>query len=176
MIGQFKFTNARLMTDFRSNTNILTLDIPSESLYATQTTLDELSSDITYLAEIKPCKARKTLSQNAYLWVLCQRISEKLHATKEEVYRMFIRRKGQFDMVCCQDKALSRFIANWQNKGIGWVCETDTSKLDGCTNVICYYGTSVYSKQEMQMLLDEVVSECRNLNISCDVYGYEEEN
>lgn len=176
MIGQFKFSNARLMTGFKSNTNILTLDIPSESLYATQTTLDELNGDITYLAEIKPCKARKSLEQNAYMWVLCQRIAEKSQTTKDEVYRTFIKRVGQFDTLCCQDKALERFIANWESKGIGWVCDVDTSKLDGCTNVICYYGTSVYSKQDMRILIDEIVTECKELNICTSVYGYEEEN
>ena len=173
-IGQFKFTNANLITDFKTQSNLLTLELHKDSLYAVKQILDEITQGGVYVSEIKHYKHKRTLDQNAYLWVLCQRISEKVGTTKEEVYRSFIKDKGQFDILCIQDKALDRFIKNWSDKGIGWFCETDTSKIENCTNVLCYYGTSVYDTAEMAQVLDEIINECKNLNISTDVTGYEE--
>lgn len=40
------------------------------------------------------------------------------------------------------------------------MCETFKSKIDNYTNVVAYYGTSVYSKDEMAVLLSQVVDDC----------------
>jgi hypothetical protein len=174
MIGLFKFKGARLSTDYKSQENILTLIVDKDSNIAVRQLLNELDENATYIAEIKKSKRKRTLDQNAYMWVLCQRIAEKVGNTKEEVYRHFIKAKGQFDMLCIQNKALESFMSRWGKQGIGWFCETDKSKLNGCTNVICYYGTSTYTTEEMKILLDEVISQCKELNISTVVDGYKE--
>lgn len=174
MIGLFKFKSARLSTDFKTHSNILTLEVDKDSNIAVRQLLNELDENETYIAEIKKSKRKRTLDQNAYMWVLCQRIAEKVGNTKEEVYRTFIKRVGQFDLLCIQNNALNNFIERWGKQGIGWFCETDTSKLNGCTNVICYYGTSTYTTEEMKILLDEVISQCKELNISTVVDGYKE--
>lgn len=174
MLGCFKFKGARLSTDFRTHGNILTLEIDKDSNTAVRQLLNELDENEIYYCEIGKPKRKKTLEQNACLWVLCQRIAEKTGTTKEEVYRGFIKDKGQYDILCIQDKALDRFISNWSTKGIGWFCETDTSKVKGCTNVFTYYGTSVYTTSEMALVLEEVLNECKNLNISTIVEGYME--
>lgn len=174
MIGQFKFKNARLSTDFKTHTNILTLEIDKDSNYAIKQLIDELKEDVIYLSEIKKVSAKRSLDQNAYMWVLLQRLAEKLNIAKEEVYREIIRDCGQFDVLCIKDNALDRFIEYWGKQGIGWVCDTDTSKIKGCTNVICYYGTSTYTTEEMKRILDTVIEECKEFNINTEVTGYVE--
>ena len=176
MIGCFKFKGARLTTDFRTHSNSLTMLIDDSSNTAVKQILNELDENEIYYAEISKPKRKRTLDQNAYLWVLCQRISEKIGATKEEVYRGFIKAKGQFNMLCTQDKDVEDFTSAWSHLGIGWFCETDVSKLDGCTNVFAYKGTSIYTTAEMAQVLNEVIEECKNLNISTIVDGYREEN
>lgn len=166
MIGLFKFKGARLSTDYKSQENILTLIVDKDSSIAVRQILNELDENETYIAEIKKSKRKRTLDQNSYMWVLCQRIAEKVGNTKEEVYRTFIKRVGQFDVLCIQNNALNNFIERWGKQGIGWFCETDTSKLKGCTNV--------YTTEEMMILLDEVISQCKELNISTVVDGYKE--
>ena len=65
-----------------------------------------------------------------------------------------------------RNDAVERFIVDvWAKNGLGWVCETTASKIDGYTNVIAYYGTSVYNKSEMAVLLDSVVEDCAELKI-----------
>ena len=44
---------------------------------------------------------------------------------------------------------------------------TDTipSKLEGCTNVILYYGSSTYDTAQMARLIDLIVQDCRALGV-----------
>lgn len=116
--------------------------------------------------EVKQHRKKRSLDSNAYLWILCQKIAEVIGSTKEAVYREFIRRVGQFEVTPIKDEAVDRWICNWQAHGLGWVSETvGESKLNGYTNVISYYGSSVYSTKEMSILLDEVVIQCQELGI-----------
>lgn len=138
---------------------------------------DELQRAMrAYLATLDPeCKwympdlistQNKSEHQNAYLWTLCQRIAEKLHSTKEEVYQEAVRKKGVFDFVLVVDKAVDTFIESWNNKGLGWFAEpTDHSKIAGATKVMCYYGTSIYNKDQERTLLDYIVEEAKELGI-----------
>ena len=173
-MNQFKFTSAKLTQEYKSDHCTLTIEVHKESTFAVKEMIDDLQSDTVYLAKVTQFKTKRTLDQNAYLWVLCQRIAEVIKSTKEEVYRGFIKEVGQFDILCIQDKAVERFIRNWNDKGIGWFCETDTSKIKKCKNVIAYYGTSVYDKSEMSRVIDMITEECKELKISLIVQGYEE--
>jgi hypothetical protein len=170
VIGQVRFTSANLMQDFRGNAQLV-LNLEKESVYAAKQILNEIS-DGEYVAEVKKNKKKRTLDQNAYCWVLCQRIAERTRSTKEEVYREFIKRVGVSDVLCVQAKASERFIKNWSEKGVGWFAESFDSKIPDCTNVTVYYGSSTYDTAEMGRLLDEVIQECKELNIDTYVVGY----
>ena len=39
------------------------------------------------------------------------------------------------------------------------------SKIDGCTNVIVYYGSSTYDSKQMSVLIDRIVQDCKELGI-----------
>ena len=118
-----------------------------------------------YMPDLVSTK-NKSEHQNAYLWTLCQRIAEKLHSTKEEVYQEAVRKKGVFDFVLVVDKALDNFITSWNNKGLGWYAEATTnSKIAGATKCICYYGTSVYTQEQERTLIDYIVEEAKGLGI-----------
>ncbi len=170
MIGQVRLTSANLMQDYKGNAQLI-LNLEKDSVYAAKQILNELPEG-EYIAEIKKNKKKRTLDQNAYLWVLCQRIAERTRSAKEEVYREFIKRVGVSDVLCVQSKAADRFIQNWNQKGVGWFAESFDSKLPDCTNVTVYYGSSTYDTTEMGRLLDEVIQECKELNIDTYVVGY----
>lgn len=103
---------------------------------------------------------KRSLGANGYLWVLLGELQEKLKIPKEELYRQYIYGCGAYEVLPVKKEALSRFIESWQHNGLGWVCDTTPSKLDGYTNVLAYYGTSTYSKEEMATLLGQVVEDC----------------
>jgi hypothetical protein len=115
---------------------------------------------------IEKQKRKRSLDSNAYLWIICQKIAEVTGSTKELVYREFIKRVGQFEIVPLKNEAVEKWIQNWQSHGIGWVSEVmGDSKIDGYTNVISYYGSSCYDSRSMGILLDEIVGEAKSLGI-----------
>lgn len=116
--------------------------------------------------DIHQQKKKRSLDANALLWVLCQKIAEVIHSTKESVYQKFIKEVGQFEIVPIKAEAVERWIEVWNSKGLGWFAEVmEDSKLPGYKKVISYYGSSVYDQREMSVLLDEVVSQCKELDI-----------
>lgn len=174
MIGTFKARfNSLSFTPERKGLLLLTVD--TDNTTAVKQIVDTIEKSKDYRITVDRPPKKKTLDQNAYLWVMCDRIAQRIKSSKEEVYREQIRNVGVFDTVCVTDKALERFVSNWQTKGIGWVCDLTDSRIKDCTNVLCYYGTSCYTREEMSRLIDEVVREAKSLNISAEVDGYDRE-
>ena len=122
--------------------------------------LDKLS------IEIKPYRARRSLDANAYAWVLMDRLAEKLNESKENIYREYIKHiGGNSEIVCIKNNAVERLCEGWGKNGIGWQTDTFPSKIDGCTNVILYYGSSTYDSSQMTRLLDLIIQDCKQQSI-----------
>lgn len=116
--------------------------------------------------EVKEHRNKRSLDANAYCFLLCQKIAEVIHNTKEFVYQRAIRQVGQFEILPIKNEAVERWIQNWGSKGLGWFSEVlDNSKLDGYKKVISYYGSSIYDVREMQILIDELIYQCKELDI-----------
>ena len=147
---------------------LLTLDGKVEYILTSQdkptAELNDLS-DKELSVEIKPYRKRRSLDANAYCWVLCQKIAEKIGGTKEDIYKEAIRKAGQFDFIAVTDSAADQFLKAWQSKGLGWYAEALESKIEGCKKIMVYYGSSVYDSKEMAHLIDYIVSECKELGI-----------
>ena len=128
---------------------------------------DEMKEGKVYEAELKEHRKRRSLDANSYFWVLCGKLASKLNLPKEEVYRHFIRDIGDnYEILPIRNDAVDKWIENWQNNGIGWICEIiGESKLDGYTNVITYYGSSTYDTKQMSNLISLIVDECKQQNI-----------
>ena len=104
---------------------------------------------------------KRSNNANAYFWMLLGELQKKLRIPKEELYRKYIRECGIYQVIPVRDDAVDRFINDvWAKNGLGWVCDTTASKIEGYTNVVAYYGTSVYTSDEMAVLLDQVVQDC----------------
>lgn len=116
--------------------------------------------------EVKQHRQRRSLDANGMCWSLCQSLAEVLRITKEEVYRECVRRVGPFTTVPIRDDALEAWVRIWQSRGIGWVTEiVGASKHEGYTNVMSYYGSSEYDTKQMSVLIDELLTECKELGI-----------
>ena len=116
--------------------------------------------------EIKEVKQKRSLDSNAYLWVLCKKIADKINQTKEDVYRQAIKQVGTFEVVPIKKECADRWIEVWESKGKGFICEDiGKSKLEGYTNIFSYYGSSTYNQQEMSILLDYIVEEAKEMGI-----------
>lgn len=128
--------------------------------------LDSLDNSKEYTLTVKEKKKRRSLDANAYCWVLLSQLASEMRISKEELYQSYVRDiGGNTDILCIQDKAVDKFRYMWERNGVGWFTETLPSKLQGCTNVIVYYGSSTYDTKQMSVLIDRIVQDCNEAGI-----------
>lgn len=141
---------------------IITFSTPEDF----STEFDDLA-DKPVSVEIKQARKRRSLDANAYAWVLIDNIASKTGVRKTEVYRNAVREiGGASTTVCVQDKAVERLRESWAKNGLGWQSDTIRSRLDGCTNVILYYGSSVFDSRQMAQLIDLLIQDAESLGIA----------
>lgn len=115
---------------------------------------------------VKRYRNRRSLDANGYLWVLLDKIAEKKRITRTEAYRNAIRDVGGVsDIVCVKNCAVERLKQQWEAKGMGWQVETFSHSIPGWTNVILFYGSSVYDTKQFSDLLSNVIEDARSLGI-----------
>nr|DAU00055.1 MAG TPA: NinB protein [Caudoviricetes sp.] len=127
----------------------------------------EAKKDKTWEATIEIKRKKRSLDANAYMWVLADKIADKLNTTKEAVYKEAIKDVGAFESLLIQDKAVDKFIELWEKQGIGNVAQVmyQSKVVDGCTAVRVYYGSSTYDTKQMSRLIDYIVSEAKEQGI-----------
>ena len=118
--------------------------------------------DKPHVAEIKQFRKKRSLDANARCWALCQKLSEVLGLTKEEVYIRHIREVGPFAMFDLVEEAIGKFTEAWRLGRIGWIVDVlDDSLRPGYKKVAAYYGSSSYNAAEMSRLINSIADECR---------------
>ena len=164
------------LKDYRTRTypkltQLLTLEI-LDTYYAGA--YDELKDGLVDVT-IKPRRRRRSRDANAYAWVLMDKIADALSLVHqrpynaEDVYREAIREiPGVSDVVPIRDDAVARFRAGWEHKGIGWQSALLGPAADGYTNVVVYYGSSIFDTRQMGALLDYLVAEAQELSVPTD--------
>lgn len=116
--------------------------------------------------EIKKHSKRRSMDSNNLAWALIDKIAAHEHKKKSEVYREAIKDIGGVsDTVCAKNIAVEKLVTGWTHKGLGWQADCEPSKLPGCTNVTLYYGSSVFSTQQMAALIDSLIQDCNALGI-----------
>ena len=117
--------------------------------------------------KIEKWTEHRTAEANRYAWVLMDKLAKKIGSTKLEVYREHVRDYGVFEILPVKHEAVERFQRIWEENGYGWICERfqKEAKTPGYTLMICYYGSSVYSKDEMSVFLDALVRDCEEQGI-----------
>lgn len=120
-----------------------------------------------YDLEVKEHRKKRSLDANAYAWVLIGRIAEALRITPEEVYRQAIQNVGgNYEIIPIKEAAAKHFQQIWEKKGLGWPCvDMGPSKISGYRNLRAYYGSSTYDTKQMSVLIDNLVQDCKALDI-----------
>jgi hypothetical protein len=116
--------------------------------------------------ELVKARNKRSLDANAYAWVLIDKIAAAVRLPKVEVYRNAIKGIGGVsEIVCVRNDAVEQFRRRWEEHGIGYQTETMPSKIAGCTNVVVYWGSSSYTRQQMSVFIDRLVEDARSLGI-----------
>jgi hypothetical protein len=128
--------------------------------------VDELKDCEKLSIEVKQYRKKRSLDANAYFFVLADKLAEKLNTTKVEIYRNAIKEIGGVsEVVCVKNQAVQRLCEGWSQNGLGWQTDTFPSKIEGCTNVILYYGSSTYTTEQMSKLIENIVQDCKAVGI-----------
>ena len=120
-----------------------------------------------YNLYIKEFQKKRSLDANAYAWVLIHKLAEVERITPEEVYLLNIPKVGNnYTPVCVMEKDVKRFIKSWESNGLGWpVKDLGPSQIPGCRNLAAYHGSSTYDTAQMSRLIDNLVQDCKELEI-----------
>ena len=113
---------------------------------------------------IKKPKRKKSFSSLGYLWVLCDDIANVLNSTKKEVYRRTVASVGVFTPLKVTERAYPRFKQNWEGNGAGWFI-IEANRSGGYVEANAYCGVSTYTQEELNRVLDELITEAEGLGI-----------
>lgn len=110
--------------------------------------------------EVKEHKAKRTLTQNAYMWSLINEIANKMKLSKEETYIKMLKDYSQVAKVTVRaDIGVSRFFRYYE-------FERETQINGVKFNIYkVYEGSSQMDKNEFRTLLDGVIQEAQQLGI-----------
>jgi hypothetical protein len=129
-------------------------------------TMQNVEEGRTYEVTVKKARKKRSLDSNAYAWVLMDKLAAYYKVPVTEVYRNFVREiGGNSEIICMMDGAVKTFCEGWEHNGIGWQTEVLPSKIEGCSNVKIYYGSSTYDTEQMSRLIEMVVDECKDAGI-----------
>ena len=123
--------------------------------------------DRRYDLEVREHRKKRSLDANAYAWVLIHKLAAVERITPEEVYLLNIPKVGNnYTPVCLRECDVQRFIKSWESNGLGWpVKDLGPSQVPGCRNLMAYHGSSTYDTQQMSALIDNLVQDCKAMDI-----------
>ena len=123
---------------------------------------EELKDKPDLVIEAKPYRKRRSLDANSYLWVVCEKIGQKIGSSKDEVYLTLLERYGVFTHLIVKPAAVERVKKEWRT-----VRELGEVKVGEQTGIQlqCYFGSSTYDSKEMSRLIDGAIQEADNLGI-----------
>ena len=127
-------------------------------------TLYDALHDCDCEVTVKKFRQKRSKNANAYCWQLCGQIGELLNTSPEDVYRGAIRRVGIYQDIELAPQAAKTMQHVWKAHGIGWITEQVDESENGAL-IRFYYGSSVYNTKQMSRLIDDIVSDAKELGI-----------
>lgn len=120
-----------------------------------------------YDLSLKEHREKRSLDANAYAWVLIHKLAAAMGIPPVEVYRNAIRGVGDnYTPMCVREQDVERFTRNWQKNGLGWLVDSlGASQVPGCRNLAAYHGSSTYDTKQMARLIDNLIQDCKALDI-----------
>lgn len=125
-------------------------------------TYEELKDCDKLSLEIKKYRAKRSLDANAYLWVLLDKLSDKIGTPRMELYIQALKDYGTFEYVPLREKDIHLAEAYYRI-----VIDRRTEKVKDINGIEeelhllqCYKGSSKYDTKEMSRLIKGVFDDC----------------
>lgn len=110
--------------------------------------------------ELREYHKRKTLSQNAYAWVLINEVANKINKSKEQVYLQMLKDYGQrTEILLKADVEVKTYFKYYE--------AVSKIKKDGIEFIeyYLYKGSSQFDSKEMSIFIDGIIEEAKQLGI-----------
>lgn len=114
---------------------------------------------------IKPYKPKRSLSANAYMWVLVGKLADATGISSTDIYRNTVKQLGISQLIVINAAAVPTFKRIWEQHGLGWFVDDVDEDTGGSVILRAYYGSSTYNRKQMAALIDLVVQDCEQLGI-----------
>ena len=115
---------------------------------------------------IKQYREKRSLSANAYAWVLINKLADAMEQSDIDVYRSHIKDMGVYRDVEINADAEKTLIKVWQDHGLGWCAErVDFGKTEDKVILRLWYGSSAYNSKQMSRFIEGIVQDCKALGI-----------
>lgn len=138
--------------------NWLVSEIPSRLVPE----LEKILQNEDIVLEVSKAKKPRSLTSNAYCWVLINKMAIKIKSTDEEVYLQMLERYGSKDYVAAPSE--SEEILKRAYKIVIPIKEC-TINNNKATTFKLIRGSSTYDQVEMNRFIEGIISECKVLNI-----------
>lgn len=110
--------------------------------------------------EIKEKKAKRTLTQNAYYWVLLHELASALKIDNDTMHKMMLERYGVYEVISVLNGIdLTCYFKYFEEIGSG------TVNGKQFTHYKIFKGSSQMDSKEFAVLLDGLISDCEELGI-----------
>lgn len=149
-----------LIQDFKTQKYNLLLEINEAQVLKNQ--FDKLKDLDILDIDIEKHVQKRSLTSNAYCWVLLQKIAEVINSTKEEVYIQMLQSYGQFSHLIVKEKAVEKVKSQFPVvKNLG---EINVGSMKAIQLQV-YFGSSTFNQTEMNYFLNCIVEEAKSLDI-----------
>lgn len=117
-------------------------------------------------AKFEIFREKRSLSANAYAWVLIGKLAEAMEQPDVDIYRSHIKDMGIYRDVEVDADAENTLIHAWSSYGLGWLAErVDFGETENKVVLRLYYGSSVYNTKQMSRFINGIVQDCTALGI-----------
>lgn len=149
--------------------NMLLIEIPKNT--SLELISKAQSEEKPLRVEISTPKKKRSLSANAYCWVLCQEIAEVVSGkgyvlTREDVYKKNIKELFAPTIVPIRNNEVADWLEFWPKRGLGWLIEDiGESKLQGYTRLALWKGSSQFDTKMMSRLIEGLIQEAEQYGL-----------
>ena len=147
--------NCKISRDFTTGKRSMAIDMD------TPEDIPQGELDLT----IKPYKPKRSLSANAYMWVLVGKLADATGISSTDIYRNTVKQLGISQLIVINAAAAPAFKRVWEQYGPGWFVDDVGEGANGSVILRAYYGSSTYNRKQMAALIDLVVQDCKQLGI-----------
>lgn len=105
---------------------------------------------------------KRSLDANAYMWVLLQKLAEYLKTDKDSLYLIMLRRYGRFTHIIVRPEMVEDVQKEWRASEV--LSPVMVNGAEGI-QIRCYFGSHTYDTKQMSVLIDGIVSECKECGI-----------